>query len=1048
MTKRNALPPFSTSEWKRLASLESSAPTKNFFIGNEPIRIATQQAKLATRIPTTTGSLSSGRLSALPVGGKQAPASSTSLSLELPPSHALLGITQRLLPPDVTVTASSLLRMKVCSSTQQKVLTPKRTCGAPPAPLNGLTRVASLSPPPVPAKRYLLASNALRDTLRDHAIPTTPRVELADRLTNLHLESMNGGPRNSDRLGVKTSSIINGSSLASNVLKRQLPPHITPFRPEAFLPSLISGSDYSGGTSKAAPPLVPQPGQGLLRGVRLTDSAALSAGAAQGLANRLSHRGQTSPVSLWRPNTGLVPASTSNVGPQDVGAIKPSNNNTRIVESFLQQTEIEKTIAPDLLAAIVNAARRSPSAWVPNVWHRAWAALAYQRDVDAIIPPSAAFVMAIVTFARNQVDDSLVLVLRRAIAAMRRLELPSMPDVDGILLAELVSGARLAGRHSMPQVFESAWANRRRFPRVPRPPSRELVGLIINAAREFESAGDQAILNHARAALTFRALGGVDPGQLPVDGMIEAALLDCVLDAAAIAFPPSTPLENRTVTTELVDQIWNEALIWRASRWDLTWPPEPRPDKALLTLIAACGVLDPDRHLAATVILAFATLPLGRATLEQLDRLEFAAKNAEPPNPTGSNDRAGSVDPVTIVVVAGTVGIVAGLVCAIGVSVQADEDWGGKFCGWPPFKASAWFFRKVGGYLYDIGDAVVRAIEDIGESIGDFGESIDDLFTSSPLTDENPPPAPPPELPPELPIPEDPDDAMGGKPPGDDLPLTAKSPVTAYPTDVDRGMKPPKWLQPSVVRVPQGPLEPIRRPAPIMDRSPNQIANAWDDPDFMLSLCTRASPVMGKHGLGVTEMLMVMASESGLRPWAFNLGNDGLVDENTAIGLNQLTIANIRFYQPDLGATGTAQEIFDRYRTWTRAAQLGDSVRFFDAILRGLHIGNYSLVQRAAVVYYFNAGGTGYTAADFNQAAGVNAFRGDWLVYVDRRSPYDQTKADRANIGLTTWRQGPHTDAYWKRTARVELQDLYHAMDGASRSPLVKQVLAVLGCSP
>jgi hypothetical protein len=101
--------------------------------------------------------------------------------------------------------------------------------------------------------------------------------------------------------------------------------------------------------------------------------------------------------------------------------------------------------------------------------------------------------------------------------------------------------------------------------------------------------------------------------------------------------------------------------------------------------------------------------------------------------------------------------------------------------------------------------------------------------------------------------------------------------------------------------------------------------------------------------------------------------------------------------------------------------------------------------------HYFNGGGNAHTVAEFNDAAGVNAFHGDWRVWQDPKNPNPdaRTKADEQNIGLTYYRK-PYgaDDAYWKAHTHVLLKDLYHAMLGRENSSTIAKIVPQLRCSP
>ncbi len=607
------------------------------------------------------------------------------------------------------------------------------------------------------------------------------------------------------------------------------------------------------------------------------------------------------------------------------------------------------------------------------------------------------------------------------------------------LLRNVVDLARSDVERPIVDLYDNAWGRQHLSGLPTAIPAKQLVGFVVRIARNYPDAGYLAVLNHARAGLLYRGLGGFEPETQAVDGIVEAALLESII-AVTAAHPEVRDFLDRAYV--VTNEIWPLIVARRADRWDLPWPPNPRPDYPLLAMLVRVAIWDPTRLIPDELHLALASVPLQRSTEEQLGRIQQAAtrggdgegESGMPKDQPGDALGAGKAGGSAALVI--TLG---GLMCGIGKQFDGfDASAVGKMC----LAARSW--PVVGPVFGAVSDAVY-GIGYVLSHPSTWFSVVAAEFKSDPIDEDK---QPPPEPGPPMDVPAAPGDPNEGAP-TDDIPLPGQPPKKKpLPAD-DSSFKPPWWYYPEPVVKPAGPVgkKAVQAGTETTTRTPDvSVLDSgplpWDDTQFIVSLCSNARPVLGKYGFGVTEMLSVMESESGLQPWRSTLKAGATPNENTAMGINQMTVANVWIYEPTLVGL-SPRGVYDEYTEWSRAQQLDVALKFFDAVLRGLQVGSYNELQRAAVLMYFNAGGNAHSKTEFNQAAGTGAFHGDWRVWKDPAP--GKASPDKANIGLTYWRRtGPVDADWWKANAHVELQDLLHAMRVARSTAIIDNLVKVL----
>lgn len=685
---------------------------------------------------------------------------------------------------------------------------------------------------------------------------------------------------------------------------------------------------------------------------------------------------------------------------------------------YQERMTLSAIIDPDLLQYVVWYARRFEGSPAADIWHAAWEEREDLGPLDQVTPPNSRLLIALIHFARIRSSDRAQDILKAASEAT----LVTTPDsqISLGLAKPVVDIARRDEFLSMGEVYWEAWGLRRfSFGGnvIDGAPERELVGLLIRAARDDRDQTWQAALNNALGSLLYRRLGGVELELVAVDGLVEAALLDSIITLAA-AHPEIRDFPDRAY--DATQELWPLIAAHRAERWDLPWPPSPTPDFALLAMLIQVAVWDPTRLLANDLLLALATVPLQRSTEEHLGRIRQAATGEGEDEPGVQRDEAS--EPLGVGEVGGSAALVVvlgGFVCGIGEHYDGFEDKPvGRLCA----EAREWpVFGEALGALAD-------AVYGIGWMISHrslIWDLITGLFESEPIEEEKPKPpikGPPLTAPmqpdgPDDPIPENDSEAEG---------------ATAQPTTPE-GNKPQR-------------IDKLK-PRDISDLAKSTLASPppWDDKEFIQRLCNDAQPMLARFGFGVPEFLVVLINETTggmMSPSSANLGSDGKIDENTAIGINQMTIANIRFYEPSLAALGL-RELYDTYREYSRSEQMDPVLAFFKAVLYGFDphaLGNYTVSQRAAVVHYRNAGGTVHSVAEFNSAAKQGVFHRDWLLYNNNN-----------NVGLTYYRRPlmltKEGMKQWDKNARVNLGDLeWHARNALRNGIMQNMTNSLKSC--
>lgn len=721
------------------------------------------------------------------------------------------------------------------------------------------------------------------------------------------------------------------------------------------------------------------------------------------------------------------------------------------VENFFASLSIERS----LLSTLVKVARNLDGFPDFQVWRTTWSTRERAGELQTAVPPGPELIRAIIFTARNFPQLSAAAVLKRAQTTTASLKDNAL-DVDRLLLLQLVQATRRADRpppqlgialfeapigRTDPEIFDVAWERRskqRPWP-IP-PPNREYVASIIAATRALPDENNQVVItNVAKSIFLQRLLGGNDLfiEKDATSEVIETPLLVAILSAANKLKPsdwdeliiarrqgiddcerggyrPRLGDCKRAVDQKyfpkvkkhlsgLTDVVWQEALRLRSEHWDLPWPPTPSLDRRLLQSLMMVSWMN--SHLARRVEFGeddgTARQVLLFAALAQLDRVRQG--NA------GGENVAIIRQPITDVAIP----IVIIVLVSLGVLTSA-----------------------VLGVIQWCGGAGLQTCA----AIADFFRG---LFEGEPNT-QMPVPAEPPSK----------GDGSGGtaelpdgERPEETPPKGPKlKPFPTYPDLPDRevGFKPPKWWKP-IAPDPGGGGQQTAKPR-LRDLRADRVKRPWDTPwtdvQFVTTLCNNGSGGLSKFGFGVNEMLMVMISESGLNPRASTLKEGEVANKNTAMGINQMTVANVRYYEPSLDVLPADQEVYDAYTGYSRTDQLAVALKFFKAVLSGLRVHQYTELQRAAVFMYFNAGGNAHSVAEFNYAAGHGQFNSDWEVWTN-------PAYHKSNIGLTYWRRiGPVDTEWWDNNERVLLKDLYHAVRTQKQNSIFKMMFEVLKSCP
>jgi hypothetical protein len=244
-------------------------------------------------------------------------------------------------------------------------------------------------------------------------------------------------------------------------------------------------------------------------------------------------------------------------------------------------------------------------------------------------------------------------------------------------------------------LFYPAWQARSKMLGWPiREPSRFLVAAVIDAAATLpKSSTYDAIQNKARALLLFTLLGGVlEEPALSIEDTLLALVVstarytvdDAWVDtmrkiraADDVAKQKTQAYRLATLLSEATDVIWDEVVRLRMGRWDLPWPPSPRPDRALLQALILVARMT-DSSVANDEVKERALHAIGRFE-ENLGEIMQSQERPGPSPPQGEGppaDKEGSgVEIVIVIGVLITIGLLIKFYEALVSAAEDFADW-------------------------------------------------------------------------------------------------------------------------------------------------------------------------------------------------------------------------------------------------------------------------------------------------------------------------------------------------------------------------------------
>lgn len=630
--------------------------------------------------------------------------------------------------------------------------------------------------------------------------------------------------------------------------------------------------------------------------------------------------------------------------------------------TFQEKEEVDRIFDYELLRLIVQRSRLRPDDSFADVWWGAWSSRTNADKLGHAVPPGAAALRAMVHFSRLDYSIPLLTLLDLAGAGPAKVMSPLgqrviAGKIDRVLLRFIVDNARAQADEDANAVYARALESRSGlWPWPIEPPSRELVGFVVVAAREHRREKYDAVLNHALAGLLFRKLGGKEQALSVVDGLIEYAMLEALL-LEAQRERKAVAAADSFVPAALVDKIWERAVARRAARWELPWPPAPLPDRSLTGWLIVAGVAFPEGVLNGELALALANLPLRRQTPEQLARVQQA--QTSPPSEEMPADRGGTLPiPPQVVLAASPIAIATIGYCYYSLKHGDDEyqrSKGGATC--------TNILRRTGTEILienpelclgaavvpeptyasvclllngeNLGDALAALWHGLGDAWDWFGE----LWESEPLEEDRPDPNEQVPVGPDMPVPDVPDEGTGGG-------GTAPKPIPPRDKpDYNFGLVLPG----------SKPLD-TRKPAEATKPRPGQTRPDKSTPYDRLSVTERAFferlcsgfNTVGR-GFQAADLLLVMMSETN--------GKLDPTDGSTSgvMGINQLQLSELQKVRKGM----TRKE----YTSLSRAEQIViilDWLNFYldgkngQPPITGTVSPDWTLTQRAALIYAMN----------------------------------------------------------------------------------------------